>query len=281
MPRKKSIIGVNEFMRLEYDRLELSPRWAATLGRMPKNASGLIWGESGNGKTSFCLALAKELAGSYGDKSVANVLWWSAEEGHEASLQDAIGRVGMQEVAGKISFAEDTGFADLCEILSRKNSYKCVFIDSLDYMKLSVAEFKELRRLFPNKMFWMVAWGGKNPWNEHARKIRYMCGYKIRVVEFKAFPVSRFGGNVPYVIWKEYEQTMKGLVGHTTVSAKKPETAATAYEQLEVLAEMGKPVRQADVPTAYREDWPVDVAQMEPEAFVEWMQELGEEVPNA
>ena len=58
--------------------------------------------------------------------------------------------------------------------------------------------------MFKKKSFIFLSHAsGKLPDGKTADKIRYDAGIKTRIEGYIAFPISRYGGNKPYVIWEE------------------------------------------------------------------------------
>ena len=189
-------IGISDFMSRTFVTYAFDGVWAATFGEPERNMKAIIWGNPGNGKTEFCIKLAKYMA------SFTKVYYNSFEQGICKTLQDALRRNDMMEVAGKVIFGDQETFEEMLERLSGKNAPQVVIIDSRDYLNLTTAQFKTLIDKHPRKTFIIVCWesGGK-PRGEYAKQIAYMCDVKIRVSNFVAYPASRFGGNQKFTIW--------------------------------------------------------------------------------
>lgn len=190
-----------------YKLLPLSGEWAKTLGDLPRGFQGIIWGRPGNGKTEFCVKMAKYLA-EFGD-----VLWLSYEQGHGYDLQKALNRNNMQEVSGKVFISDPNGdfeegqtyLTDLDNYLSKRGSATFVFIDSLDYTKFTERDYKFLKEKYKNKGFVWIAHGkGRGLKSEIGDKILFDSGFGICVSKFIAWPEkSRFGGDEPMVIYED------------------------------------------------------------------------------
>lgn len=191
-------IGVKDFINKRFDIWPFEGEWKDSFGEPEKNFQMIIYGESGNGKTEFCVKFAKYLAG------FTKVLYCSYEQGISKSLQDAVVRNNMHEVAGKVIFLSGGSFSELVEYLKRKASPKIVFLDSLDYMRLTTEQYKTLTKIFPRKAFVVVTWSrNESPKSQYAKDIEYMCDIKSFVQNFRVeMPRSRFGGNKPFVIWE-------------------------------------------------------------------------------
>jgi hypothetical protein len=103
-----------------------------------------------------------------------------------------------------VKLAVNWTFLDVLECLKKPRSPEVVVLDSLDYLKFSADDYRLLDSLFPKKCFIIVAWSeGKKPKSQVGRDIEYMVDVKIRVKNYVAEPRSRYGGNIPYIIWPE------------------------------------------------------------------------------
>ncbi len=199
-------IGISEFLDKKFITYEFDGEWAATLGQPERNFSAIIYGKPGQGKTDFCVKLAKYLA------RFTKVYYNSFEEGISATLQNALRRNAMMDVNGKVIFGNRESFEEMMKRLSSKNSPSVCVIDSRDYINLTGEQYKTLIKRFPRKAFIVICWesGGK-PRGEYAKQIEFMCDIKIRVRNFIAYPASRFGGNENFVIWNRGPQNGKQM----------------------------------------------------------------------
>jgi len=188
--------GINDFLKKSYKELEFTGRWAASFGKPEKNFKCCISGASGNGKTEFVVMLSKYLA------QFTKVYYNSYEQKFSKSLRDSLRRNNMQDVNGKVIFADGESVEVMKRRLSKRNSPGAVVIDSRDYMNLTIDQFKDLTESFPNKSFIVICWAtGNKPKGTHAEGIEYMCDVKIMVKNFTAHMRSRFGGNENFIIW--------------------------------------------------------------------------------
>ncbi|REC47849.1 MULTISPECIES: ATP-binding protein [Chryseobacterium] len=190
-------IGINAFIEKAFDTLAFDGEWKDSFGEPEKNFKMILYGGSGEGKTEFTVRFSKYLAG------FGKVSYISPEQGISKSLQDAIKRNSMEEVAGKVMFLTGGTFDELLTYIKKSRS-KFIIIDSLDYMKLTVDQFKILIAKFPKKAFIIIAWAKNgSPKSQHAKDIEFMCDIKSLVESFTiSLPTSRFGGNKPFIIWK-------------------------------------------------------------------------------
>lgn len=189
-------IGITDFLARNFDTYPFAGPWRDTLGEPEKNFRAIIYGRPGQGKTEFAIQLAKYLA------QWTRVYYNSFEQGISKTLQDALIRNQMQEVAGRVVFGDKESVEEMHERLSIKGSPMIVIIDSRDYLNLTGQQYCDLVEAFPRKTFIILCWesAGK-PKGEHAKAIEFMVDIKIHVRDFIAYPRSRFGGNNKFIIW--------------------------------------------------------------------------------
>lgn len=208
-------IGIREFLERKFDVYPFEGKYFDSFGEPEKNAKVIIYGKPGNGKTEFCVQLAKEMS------KWTRVYFNSFEQGISKSLQDALVRNDMMEVSGKVIFGDKENVQEMTERLAKKNSPQVVIIDSRDYMNLTTEQFKKLIERFKRKMFIVVCWEtNQKPKGEYAKSIEFMCDIKIRVVNFQAHPRSRFGGNKPFTIWEGRQTIVRDLFNQPLSEAK-------------------------------------------------------------
>lgn len=180
----------------KFEQVNLPKEWAEHLGNLTENFRMLIQGPSGHGKTEYLMKLIKVLAEKHGKVSLNNV-----EQGKSATLKEAIMRNDFTDLKGKVMIcdASKRKFEPWFEALKRPNSGKIICLDSLNYMNLTLEQFKLMHEKFKHKSIIIVCWD--DPMNTASKEIKYMCDIKVEVKDFKANIRSRFGGNKPFVIW--------------------------------------------------------------------------------
>jgi len=195
----KRAVSVDEILKKKFIELQLSGEFQKLLGSPERSGIWLIWGESFNGKSSFCLQLAKELTKS------GKVFYNTLEEGARKSLQQSIIRQNMKEVKNRFMIGNRESIPELKERLRRKKSPDIVIIDSIQYTGLNKKEYKSLKEEFSNKLFIFISHAdGKSPEGSLAKFVKYDADIKIRVEGYKAMCLSRLGGDKePYTIWAQ------------------------------------------------------------------------------
>jgi thymidine kinase len=167
-----------------------------------------IWSPSGNGKSSFVMALARAFA----DQGM-NVFYNSLEEGtRDKEFQKRVQRYKMSEVKTHFK-AQVFNLADLIKYLKKRNNTRVCIIDSARYQFKSFEEYETLVKMFPEMIFIITGHGkGSQPKTSMEEDIMFDAYQKIRVDAYAAYCKSRSIGpnGGKYVIWKEKHEEMQG-----------------------------------------------------------------------
>lgn len=140
-------IGISDFLAKEFNVYSFEDKFLNSFGEPETNFSALVYGHPKNGKTEFCIQLAKYMS------QYTRVYYNSYEQGISKSLQDALKRNKMEDVSGKVIFGNKETYSEMIDRLSKKNSPMVCFIDSRDYMNLTAAQWFRLIEKFPRKAF--------------------------------------------------------------------------------------------------------------------------------
>lgn len=235
-------LGIKQFQQKSFKLMDLkgSP-FEAILAKVPMHFVCIIYGFSGNGKTEFCLQLAKELT------KHGKVAWMSYEQRHGFDLQQATLRNGMQEVSGRFipidpiaNLADNVSYLeDLDKYLSKRNSPDYIFFDSLDYTEWTLKDYVYLKEKYEGKKsFIFIAHTDESGKLELSvsRKVRRDGGIGIYVKDYIAHPKkNRFGNGEPYVIWEKKAREINPLFfdPKTKVETKKANKQPELFEKSE------------------------------------------------
>jgi archaellum biogenesis ATPase FlaH len=195
--------GINELLKTTFKVRPMSEVWRDHVGNLEYNCTIMIQGPAKNGKTDYTMKFCKELA-AHG----AKVFYNSSEEGKSGTLQETVKRNNMQDVLGKVNFGNRETFEAMFTRMKKPRSGNVLVIDSWDYMHLTAQQFKTLRETLKHKMIIILCWAnGDRPDDGQAKKIEHMADVIIRVNNWVATPVSRFGGNNKMVTWLKKQDT--------------------------------------------------------------------------
>ena len=199
-----------EVMKMKHKTLDFDGEWENSMGKPSAYGTWLIWGNSGNGKSSFVMQLAKYLC------RFGKVIYDSLEESTSLSFQMSLKRHGMSDVSRRLMILDREDMEQLSERLKKKKSPGMVIIDSFQYSGLNYNSYKRLKEEHPGKLFIFISHAeGTKPAGRTAKTVEYDADVKIYVEGFKATCKSRYmvTPGVPFVIWKEGAEkySMDGL----------------------------------------------------------------------
>lgn len=193
----KRAISVRDILDKKYETFPFEGKWRDAFDTPERQGVWFIWGNSGNGKTSFVMQLCKELC-RY-DRVVFN----SLEEGTCLTVQNNLKRFGMAEVSRRLSFIKED-IPALKERLRRHKSFNIVVIDSIQYTLMTYKDYIRLKEEFPDKLFIFISHArGKNPKGDAATSVMYDADLKIWVEGYVAYSKGRYRGDTgQYTIWE-------------------------------------------------------------------------------
>lgn len=192
-------ISVEQLYKMKFETIKLEGLWAKSLGEEVEfNGVWIVWGQSGNGKTSFMIRLLKMLT-EYG-RGAYNPL----EEGARFTFQRAAKSTNLIQANKKLIILKREPIHELKERLKKRRSPKVIVIDSIQYAQLTKADYIQLKEEFPDKLFLFTSHAnGKLPEGKLADFVRYDADIKVFVDRYRAHITSRYGGGEYFDIWPE------------------------------------------------------------------------------
>jgi hypothetical protein len=207
--------SVREVVKMKKNKIPFTGVWQDAFANPESKGVWFIWGQSGNGKTSFMMQLCKELC------KHGRVIYDSFEQGTSLSMQETLVRHGMMEVNKRFSLLDREPIDELSERLAKPKSADFVVIDSFQYTGMSLARYREFAGRHRNKLLIFVSHAdGNRPGGRTAEKVAYDADQKIFVEGFKAIAKGRFVGPVgEYTIWEDGAKRYWGAKGRTGINA--------------------------------------------------------------
>ena len=192
-------LSVSDVLRMKKETYPFEGVWAEAFGTPEKNGVWFVWGNSGNGKTSFMLQLCKELS------KFGKVAYDSLEEGASLTMKNAFVKMGMQDVARRFVLLDRENMEQLSARLGKHKSPDIVVIDSWQYTHMSFKEYEEFKDRHADKLLIFVSQAdGNKPAGRTAVSVMYDASLKIFVSGFRAISKGRyFGSKGYYTIWEE------------------------------------------------------------------------------
>ena len=196
------VLSIKQVKAKKFDFLpNLPPEIIESFGALTSNHQAIIYGNSGNGKSALNITLSGMFA-NYG-----KVLYVALEEGTSATTQENLIKYLPEDLETGFQIADHSmTYAELISKLSKRNSPRYIFIDSLQYLQMSKTEYQSLKARFPRKSFYYISHSnGKKPMGSLAQYVEYDVDVKVYVEGFVAFVRSRLkkGLPKPYVIWEQ------------------------------------------------------------------------------
>ena len=211
MSRIKRAISVYELEKKKFKTLPLEGTFKKLIGAPEVSGSWFVFGDPGQGKTTFNMQLAKHIT------QWENVEYNTLEEGARLSMQAAVLENNMAECRkGSFKILDKMPIEDLIIRLRNPRTARVIFIDSVQYTFMTKRDYKALQKEFPNHLFiWVSHAKGKKPLGALAEAIWYDSDVKIYVQGFRAYSISRASRGIltePYTIWEEgarrYHETL-------------------------------------------------------------------------
>ncbi|KAA6346407.1 hypothetical protein EZS27_006057 [termite gut metagenome] len=191
--------SIKEVLKMQPPKIKLTGRWAKAFGEIAKTGTWLVWGKSGNGKSSFVMQLCKELA------KFGRVLYIASEEGYELSTKNSLERHNMIEVNNRVTLLDEEPLSELNERLDKNKSPDFIVIDSYQSYGFTYRMYLEFKKKHKDKLLIFISHAeGKNPKGSDADSTQYNVGQKVYVEGYRAFTRGRFYGQLGYYdIWEE------------------------------------------------------------------------------
>ena len=189
----------SQILKMKKKVFDFQGEWRDAFGTPEQLGVWFIWGNSGNGKTSFVMQLCRELA------RFGKVAYNSMEEGTADTVKQNIIRYKMEELDRKLQFLDCEPMGELTERLAKRRSADFVIIDSFQHAQLSYKEYLKFKQENKNKLIIFISHAsGKLPAGRPAMSVMYDATLKVYVAGYRAFSKGRYIGEVGYYdIWKE------------------------------------------------------------------------------
>jgi tRNA uridine 5-carbamoylmethylation protein Kti12 len=170
----KDTMSLYELQSKQFKTLKFDGEWSKLIGTPEQNFALMIYGQPGNGKSTFAVNLSEYLANNFG-----YVLYNSAEEGVSLSLQDKLKNINSDKL--RVSSFKD--FEGIKKHLKQSLS-KFIVLDSVNHMNLTPDEVEELKKIDPTRGFITIHQVTKNGDYKGNNKFLHNCDIEIIVDEF-------------------------------------------------------------------------------------------------
>lgn len=201
-----STMSLYSLEQKKYRYIDFSDPFRQAFGNREEGGIWIVYGKSGQGKTSFVFALAKEF-----DRLKYRVLFASLEMGFCSDLQNMLQDVGIRSTTtDNIQFCDSLTTEELEEQLKKQRSPDVVIIDSLQYFAdqygATAEKIIKLRKTYRKKIFVFVSHvEGREVEGKVAYHVKRDSFVRIMVEGFRAMYMGRgkAGPMGYYTVWDE------------------------------------------------------------------------------
>lgn len=205
----KRAYNVKDLLSKKFELLPFTGKWEKAFGQPCKQFSMMITGASGQGKTELAIQLSKYLT------NFGKVAYNSIEQGFSHTLQMAMQRNHMENVADKFSILDKEQLPELIQRLRKQRSPDFIVIDSIQYLQANKKEYFAFKNEFyPKKgIIYISHVDGNEAKGALAKDIWYDVDIQVPVEGFRGVPKKRLnGGGEAYIINSELAAKYHGQI---------------------------------------------------------------------
>lgn len=171
-----AIIPLSQLKELTFHNYEFGGSgFDEAIGNPEKDFKMSIYGESGNGKSTYAIEFANYLAVNHG-----KVLYNSSEEGIGLTLKRKLQKYDSENF--NVSDCKD--FKSLKKIIA-KSGFQFIVIDSVNDMNMGPKDLKELYSLNPDKAFILILQATKGGQYKGSTEIVHDCDIIVKVEQYQ------------------------------------------------------------------------------------------------
>lgn len=136
------VMTAEQVAKMEFEKLNLSGKWASLIGQPATNFDMMIFGQPGSGKTTFLLSFGHYLATNFG-----SVLYVSGEEYNSAPLTEKLNQ--LPSLPKNLHFVKDLRNIPI-------GNYQFVILDSITDLGIDLVSYKLMREKYPDTAFILI-----------------------------------------------------------------------------------------------------------------------------
>ena len=191
------ILGADEIENLDYSKYVFGDdKYGNFMGNPAVGFHAIVFGLPKGGKSIWSMQFADYLANHFG-----NVLYIASEEGFKGTIKDKI--VEWTTNRNNLKFGNFTGYEEIKENI---DGYDFVFIDSLDFAKISVEEMEELKAENPNTSFITIKQVTKDGKFRGSQEYAHNCDIIVEIVDGVANQKGRYNPEAQMLVFEKDEE---------------------------------------------------------------------------
>jgi hypothetical protein len=193
------IMSSYDLAQYSYENYPFDGSFQELMGQPSVPFSAMVFGKPKNGKSIFCTQMAKYVSENFGP-----TLYVAAEEGFSYTLQKKLNEFGLSNQ--NLHFSNVRDFEGIKELLDNQ-PFLFVFIDSVNFMKITPEQIEELKALNPSTSFITVQQATKDGKFRGSQEYAHNCDAVIEVIAGVAHHMGRFqDAGTTYEIFPQEEE---------------------------------------------------------------------------
>jgi len=178
------IMSSSDLMNYQYNKYPFDGKWGEFVGQPSINFHAMVYGRPKQGKSILSVQWAKYLSENFG-----KVLYVASEEGFSVTLQKKVMEFAMDN--NNLDFANFRDFEQIKNAVN-KGKYKFVFIDSVNFIKITPEDVEDIKAENPSTAFITIQQATKNGNFRGSQEFAHNCDIVIRVEAGMASQQGRF-----------------------------------------------------------------------------------------
>lgn len=194
------ILSAEELENMDYDKYVFGDdKYGQFIGNPAVGFHAIVFGLPKGGKSIWSMQFADYLANHFG-----KVLYIASEEGFKGTIKDKI--TEWTNNRKDLKFANFTGYDQIKDNIS---GYNFVFIDSLDFAKITVEEMEELKKLNPKTSFVTVKQVTKDGKFRGSQEYAHNCDIIVSIENGIANQKGRYNPEAQMEVFTKDEEIEK------------------------------------------------------------------------
>ena len=192
------ILGADELEALDYNKYMFGDdEYGNFIGDPAVGFHAIVFGLPKGGKSIWSMQFANYLANHFG-----KVLYIASEEGFKGTISQKIKE--WTDNRTDLNFANFTGYEEIKENIK---GYDFVFIDSLDFAKITVEEMEELKANNPTTSFVTVKQVTKDGKFRGSQEYAHNCDIIVEIIDGIAHQKGRYSPISEMEVFNKQEET--------------------------------------------------------------------------
>ena len=177
------VLSADELERLDYDKYIFGDdQYGEFMGNPAVGFHAIVFGAPKGGKSIWAMQFANYLANHFGE-----VLYIASEEGFKGTIKQKI--TEWTDNRTNLNFANYKGYEEIKDGIA---NYNFVFIDSLDFAKITVEEMEQLKRDNPAVSFVTIKQVTKDGKFRGSQEYAHNCDIIIEIIDGIANQKGRY-----------------------------------------------------------------------------------------